>query len=364
MTAIGQGLITQRELAHLLATGEEPQHALQFQLPGTNHTARWPSFRTESRGNTPVPMGGLWRINPDLDPATLPAMGSVNATLLRDALVRMCQRWGAIVNDTTGGNINFRMESISSGSFGGGSLANRVFSWGNVFSAGLKMDDIMKSIPVDQWQMISANYRTGVVIPDPRPVEDARIAAGEWTFFAAGTDGIDVQGRVVLTPTSATDGSVAYPTGGLQWSIQDSEVFAEVVQVQGTFGAFGVWPGGSPNANNMRFVITPGTNTILAATKYNSSTVAGFVQTTWDPVAHRFLKLRVAGGVMYWETSPDAQTWTQMNSLTVPGTFWDLTTVIPGFQAQGSGTGKTMFQNLNVVPAPVPVSTGWTVGVA
>jgi hypothetical protein len=73
------------------------------------------------------------------------------------------------------------------------------------------------------------------------------------------------------------------------------------------------------------------------------SNYAGFVQhavVTFDPVAHRFWRMRETAGQVYWEVSPDRTTWTALFnqadavdlSMTIPavyaGTF--TTSAAPG----------------------------------
>lgn len=45
---------------------------------------------------------------------------------------------------------------------------------------------------------------------------------------------------------------------------------------------------------------------------------AGAVDITYDPVAHRFLRLREDAGTVYWDTSPDGTTWTNQRTLATP----------------------------------------------
>jgi hypothetical protein len=45
---------------------------------------------------------------------------------------------------------------------------------------------------------------------------------------------------------------------------------------------------------------------------------AGAVNIPYDPVAHAWLRIRETGGTTYWDTSPDAATWTNRRTLASP----------------------------------------------
>ncbi|MCM8548904.1 hypothetical protein [Streptomyces sp. STCH 565 A] len=45
----------------------------------------------------------------------------------------------------------------------------------------------------------------------------------------------------------------------------------------------------------------------------------GYTAIPYDPVAHAWLRVREAGGTVYWETAPDGATWTVQRSETTPG---------------------------------------------
>jgi hypothetical protein len=72
----------------------------------------------------------------------------------------------------------------------------------------------------------------------------------------------------------------------------------------------------------------------------------------YDPVAHRYWRIREAAGSTYWELSPDAQSWTQLAS---EPTVVQLSGIIIGigagaYQVEPSPPGTARFDNLNTPP--------------
>ncbi|MEU0214546.1 hypothetical protein ABZ281_05250 [Streptomyces sp. NPDC006265] len=75
----------------------------------------------------------------------------------------------------------------------------------------------------------------------------------------------------------------------------------------------------------------------------------------YDPVAHRWFRFREAGGTFYWETSPNASTWTVRRSMTTPQwlKFGTLRTNFEGYADAGSIAVPAEVDNINTVPTTV-----------
>lgn len=71
----------------------------------------------------------------------------------------------------------------------------------------------------------------------------------------------------------------------------------------------------------------------------------------YDPVAHRFLRIRESGGVVYWDVSADNVTWDPFDQWTrtfdVSSVRVDVAT---GIWDGGSATGHLEIDNINYVP--------------
>lgn len=104
---------------------------------------------------------------------------------------------------------------------------------------------------------------------------------------------------------------------------------------------------------------------VEGATLYFQEKVAGVANNTsisYDPIAHRWLRLREDSGTLYWETSPDGLNWTVQRSK-APG--FDLSSVQPSFDAGYWDTepdpGVAIFRNINAYTVPA-TQQGWSVG--
>ena len=85
--------------------------------------------------------------------------------------------------------------------------------------------------------------------------------------------------------------------------------------------------------------------------------------TPYDPVAHAWWRLRESGGTIYYEVSPDAQTWNLMASTPWPSE-WDTRPFYFDFSAGYSGTNTADYgyvDNVNVLPAAAPNGGSGTV---
>ena len=76
---------------------------------------------------------------------------------------------------------------------------------------------------------------------------------------------------------------------------------------------------------------------------------AGATTLTYDSTAHRWWRLRVTSGTMFWETSPDGDTWTTRRSATAPAwvTNTDLSTSLASHRNDGTNNFAE-YDNYNI----------------
>lgn len=337
-----EGLMSMRDVA----IDSSIEHMIGLLLPGTNHTARFPSTDAEASGSGSMPMGGIWQIDPALDPASLPSLGNATLNTFRTKLITALQTYGASVVDTTNANFALRFEGITN-------VADS-WTWGNLFVPSL--DQMMKSIPTSSWRMVSASYRPagGPTLPAPTPVSALHLRPGDFSLFFST---IDATNRLTITA-----GGSAFPPQ-LAYSLDESATYVQLVRAGTTACQYAV-SGGSGNA--LSFIVDTTAGTIVAHVTNAGATVGTDTTATYSTTNHSWLRIREAGGTLYFETAADTGTgipgsWTTFRSLATPGTFWDITIARPVFSL---GTGTAIFRNLNEIPAPVATSPGWVVGVA
>lgn len=160
----------------------------------------------------------------------------------------------------------------------------------------------------------------------------------KWTWTNADV----VSGKAVL---SALTGSAATVTATGTYNFHDSSIYAEISDVVG---------GARLLIDSSNYVnATPGGNLLLVA---NAVPV---VTTPYDPVAHRWLRLREASNTVYLDARPDGQTaWSNVGSGSRD--FNPLTAVSPSiFVPPGTGNTAT-FDNINNNPPSGSGTGSWS----
>jgi hypothetical protein len=85
---------------------------------------------------------------------------------------------------------------------------------------------------------------------------------------------------------------------------------------------------------------------------------AGAVLIPYSATAHAWLRVRETGGTTYWDTSPDAATWTNRRSLTSPAWVADTNIEFQLIAHRDSGTVDfAEFDNVNVTGTRVALGT-------
>jgi len=84
-----------------------------------------------------------------------------------------------------------------------------------------------------------------------------------------------------------------------------------------------------------------------------AGSAASDVYVNWDATAMAYWRIRESGGIIYWETSPDATTWT-IRRQKAPAAGMDATTVKIGLQTgywgTGGASGNFLIDSINVAP--------------
>jgi hypothetical protein len=155
-------------------------------------------------------------------------------------------------------------------------------------------------------------------------------------------------GRLQITPTSGYDVNRII-TQNL-YDLTGSSIVTELAQ--------------TPNLGNgttQAYVIARINGTNYEAIGYSGGklymdeSVAGIpstdIATTYDPVAHRWLRMREASGTIYWDTSPDGVTWTNRRN---KAAGISLTALYIQVESAYFGTepspGVAVYDNVNLVP--------------
>ncbi|WP_329271950.1 hypothetical protein [Streptomyces sp. NBC_01451] len=190
--------------------------------------------------------------------------------------------------------------------------------------------------------------------PAAEIVDKFTTGIGSRFVFWGGTFWNEPWKRVGVPANSEYPGLMATDVG---YEITGSSHYAEIVHM----------PTGGAYTSFSAIVLGPVDNGTYVRTKYSVATgnltfenAVGYFDASpttlaYDPVAHRWLRFRETGGTFYWETSPNASTWTVRRSVATPQwlKFGTLRTNFEGYADSGGTTTPAEVDNVNTVPTTV-----------
>jgi hypothetical protein len=173
---------------------------------------------------------------------------------------------------------------------------------------------------------------------------DNTLDTGKWNPQGATRE---TNGRIEM-PHPSNGASANYLYSLITYDLTDSEIRVELVR--------------APRANSptqVRVLVRPNDYTVYLAlymqggALYVNHSVNGtgvnHRVASYDPALHRWLRLREAHGTIYYETSPDGNTWSTLDSYATP---FDVSSVILELASTLSNTapsaGTVVFDNFNV----------------
>ncbi|MEV7902168.1 hypothetical protein [Streptomyces anulatus] len=168
------------------------------------------------------------------------------------------------------------------------------------------------------------------------------------TFWNAGWK------RVAVPATSSYPALMATDVG---YEITGSTYYGEIVKMptggtNTTFSAMLLGPLDNGTYMSTRYTVATGLLSFINAVGYSDATPTTLA---YSPVAHRWVRFREAAGTFYWETSPDAVTWTVRRSVPAPQwiRFGTLRTSFQGYADAGNTATVAEIDNVNSTPATV-----------
>ncbi len=169
----------------------------------------------------------------------------------------------------------------------------------------------------------------------------------DWAYAQQGTSYQAGGGIITLTPASNQVGYAGLITGDT-FDLRDGAIWVTVVEATAddpdADTEFGVMRNGGQDIIK---VSKTGTDLRFWSTLNTEPTLHGSVP--YDPVAHRYWRLRHVSGDIHWETSPDMVIWTEHFQMAPP---FDLGEVQVFMQAGTynpvAAPGQAVFDNFNV----------------
>lgn len=179
--------------------------------------------------------------------------------------------------------------------------------------------------------------------------------SSKWNQFASGSTSISQNNGLLLIamPTNANSSSYAFYDSVNAFSLVDSYAYVQIVQIYNTSTTADMVYRIELDATRwIRWVIE---ENIIYAQYRNGGGQTTLYSVAFSYTTHRYIRLRETGGTVYWETSPDAITWTTRATLATP-TFVssnDLYLYLEGSCYENvTNAGTCAFDDLNIALKP------------
>jgi len=161
----------------------------------------------------------------------------------------------------------------------------------SVCGATVELSDSFDTTPAPTWTVQNQTSLTAQETGGNEQVTfAASVSAGLYAYFRSATaysvEGMCAQAEIAGTPDFSKAGAAIY------FKLRGSQLEIE-------------------------FFAHDGVLDLRSHSSNNKVSIQGTV--TWDPIALRFVRLRQAAGITYWDTSPDGVVYTQQAA--VPGVF-------------------------------------------
>lgn len=167
-------------------------------------------------------------------------------------------------------------------------------------------------------------------------------------YAGGGCTWAETGGGAVMTP-SMTGGYCGY-VSGTDYDLTDSSILVEVTEMVALTPSIGAYFK-AETADDDAVEISQWGGTLSFVYWLNGSMKNVVASVTWDPVAHRWWRIREAGGTIYWDTSPDGMAWMNRASETVPFAVTAPHIVIgAGTNSPYSTPGQVRYDNYNRAP--------------
>jgi len=183
----------------------------------------------------------------------------------------------------------------------------------------------------------------------------ATLDTGRWDPWATGTSAYSLSnGLLVLKAQGPSSYSGAYSissyaTSGCRAWVEVPQVNSDALDADTYFTLF------DASSNELRFVAAhePGNlSGVELAFEVVEGTSTDSTSKPYDAAKHRFWQLRFASGQVYFETSPDGQTWTSQRTIPRPAWLGQVKVELGAgmWKSATFGTAVAHFDNFNLLP--------------
>jgi hypothetical protein len=197
---------------------------------------------------------------------------------------------------------------------------------------------------------LNGGAATGIYCPAAQLSDDfsATSIGPQWHLGYQYGGCMRTQGNGQATAAIATGSECGWVSSSY-YDLRGSSLFAEIAQLPNTTSNAYAWLQATADSSDRVEILERNGN--LIARQIASGTYTVLASIPIDTTAHRWWRLREAGGTTFWETAPDGKTWTVRASAANPIA---LGRVSLNFGAGAGGAvqapGSATFAHLNVAP--------------
>lgn len=148
--------------------------------------------------------------------------------------------------------------------------------------------------------------------------EDADLDSQLWGINTSSGSVTQANGSLSLTLSTSSSYGNAYITTRHFHDMRGSSAAVEVSSAALVAPAWALFKIHRSDGNEVRFFVR---GTSLTAEYQLNGATAQLATLTYDPTAHRWWRIREDTGIVYWEVSPDATTWTAVAERPESGLF-------------------------------------------
>ena len=174
---------------------------------------------------------------------------------------------------------------------------------------------------------------------------DPTLDTAKWAPYSAGVER-QANHRLEIRPESGATNSYGGVSSAVAYDLTSSEVRVELVRaLRAAVGAV-AYLTVTRDASNAASLLVEGGE--LFCGKRVAGVLSDVRVVPYDPVAHRWLRLRERGGTLFYETSPDDHAWTELAAISAPFALAAVKVdVAAGAYQPVASPGVAVFDNVN-----------------
>lgn len=220
--------------------------------------------------------------------------------------------------------------------------------YGSVYGGG--SDDASGSSPLNLIQYLTENF-------------DSTLDSGKW-FDYGGSNLVVADGLLQITSTTDPGGGYfGINTIANNWALQDSYIFAKVVDAGDQSSGFEVYPFQLTDGGLNVLLIYIVYGSVNAVKRLNDGTIEFAGSFAYNPTIHKWFRIRNSGSTIYYDWSTDGHSWTNFATSTATGFDLSNCTVdMLAGSAMGIPATTAKFDNLNLNSLDTGITGTFTLG--